>query len=95
MIAPLPESFHEGGFDYRILRRTGRIALLQKSKPNQKVGYEVIVIQQRQAEKIYGRSYGAREVMPRTEQWGFYAWTPFNLEEAQIKFTQLIREGLF
>ena len=92
---PLPDSFHERGFDYRILRRDGRIALLQKSKPNQKISYELIIIQQRQAEKIYGRAYEAREVVPRPEQWGVCAWTPFNLEIAHIKFDELRRKEGF
>jgi hypothetical protein len=91
----LPSTFRKDGFELRVVQRQGNVALLVKSKPDQSESFEVVILQHRPAETIHGKHYPAREVMPRPEQWGKYGFTPFNLELAEIKFTQLTLEGRF
>ena len=91
---PLPQTFREDGFELRVVQRRGNVALIVKSKPDQSESFEVVILQHRPAETIHGKHYPAREVMPRPEQWGICAWTPFNQQEAQILFQNLARKAV-
>ncbi len=86
---PLPKTFRQGGFDFRLLKRRGSVALFAKSKGGGRDHHELVIIQQRPAETIYGRQYPARETMPSSEDWGTYGWSPHNLAEAERRFAML------
>jgi len=89
----LPHSFNEDGFAVRMIKRSGRVAMLAKSKPEMRDFYEVVQIQQRPEETIHGKLYPAREVMPRPEQWGNAGWSCYDKEQAELKFEALTRKG--
>lgn len=87
---PLPETFRQGGFDFRILWRRGRVALLVKRKPRQKSeSFEVVLIQERAEEKICGHDYLARETMPKSESWGTEGFTFTTRADAESRFERL------
>jgi len=88
-MTPLPDQFRSDGFDFRMLKRAGDVALLVKSKPDGTPSYEVVVIQHRPAEVICGREYPAREAMPRSEGWGASGWTYIDRDAAEVRFDKL------
>ena len=93
----IPVQFAHDGFNLRLLKRTGDVALFAKSKPtHSRDTFEVVLIQHHPAESICGRAYPARESMPPSESWGTLGWSYPNLEDAQEKFRALVqgrREG--
>lgn len=91
----LPNTFSDDGFVVRVVKRRGRVALLAKSNTRISDRYEVIIIQRRPEESIHGKDYPAREVMPRSEQWGECAWSPIDRQAAETKFEELTRKGGF
>ena len=88
-MTPLPDQFRNDGFDFRLLKRAGTVALLAKVRPNGTPSYEVVVIQHRPAEVICGREYPAREAMPKSKDWGTSGWTYADREAADTRFNKL------
>lgn len=88
---PLPETFRQDGFDFRILRRRGRVALLAKGKPGHRLqSFEVVLIRERPAEIICGYEYPEREAMPPSESWGEAGWTFTTQANAETAFDRLM-----
>ena len=69
----LPERFRDGGFDFRLITRRGPVALLAKSKASLAESYEVVILQHRPKEIVFGtvlpaekhcrtRNFGAMQV---------------------------------
>ena len=92
---PLPRYFRCGGFDTKVILREGRIALLEKSKPGGTESYEVVVIQHRPAEIVFGKEHPARESMPCSESWGQEGWTYKDRQSAEKKFFLVLRNSRF
>jgi len=92
---PLPRYFRCGGFDTKVIFREGRIALLEKSKPRGTESYEVVVIQHRPAETVFGKEQPERESMPSSESWGDAGWTYSHRQDAEKKFFDLLRNSRF
>ena len=91
-VQPLPKTSRSDGFDFQVLRRHGRVAILSKQESSHgPKSYEAVVLQTRPAECIFGRELPAREVMPPSESWGTHGWSYAGLGEAAAKFNQLIR----
>ena len=86
----LPERFRSDGFDFRVLKRVDNVALLEKIKHSGAASYEVVIIQSRPAETIYGLSYPAREVMPMSEAWGVLGWSYCDRVAAEAKLASVV-----
>jgi hypothetical protein len=99
MIELLSTRFRSDGFDFQLVRREGPVALLAKQKPNySQPSFEVVIIQTRPAEHIFGRDLPEREVMPPSESWGTLGWSYADLAGAESRFNRLCparRKGLF
>jgi hypothetical protein len=89
---PLAPTFTSGGFNFRMLRREGDVALLSKVHRHGRVeSYEVVRIQHRRAKVMpNGKPLPAREAMPASEQWGTAGWTYPDLASAERRFAQLL-----
>ena len=87
-VTPLPETFRAGGFDFKLLKRDGMVALFEKTNGG-RVLYEVVIIRQLPAQTIYGRTYPPREAMPLSEAWGSEGWSPCSLEEANQTYQRV------
>jgi len=86
----LPTKFRSGGWDFKVLARRGRVALLAKTKRTMKRSiYEVVIIQVHPAKTILGRTYPEREAMPPAEAWGRWGWTATTEDEAWQLFDEL------
>lgn len=89
----LDTAFSIDGYDFRQLHRDGSVALFEKRKPNHsRPSYEVIIIQRKAAGDVFGKEMPAREVMPRPEDWGTFAWTEVTLEKARQRFNALVEQ---
>ena len=90
---PIADKFRRGGCNWRLLKRTGDVALLEQSKPNwSKPAYAVVIVQRHKAKTWPdGRVIEAREAMPPDEAWGEAGWIYSNLPPAEVKFETLIR----
>lgn len=82
------------GFTFTLLKRQGQVALFEKTKPewqSKRKLYEVVILQQC-PEKRWpdGRTTPAHEKLPKPEEWGVLAWSPYTLESAQEKFDAVV-----
>jgi hypothetical protein len=91
-MTPLPASFRSGGFDFRLVKRTGDIALFEKRKPTHTRSFFEVVIVQKRKEATFpsGRVTPAHEAMPASEQWGSAGWSYSDLEGAEKRFKSLV-----
>lgn len=84
--------FITGGFEFKLIRREGAVAMLTKRKPG--YGYESIEVVRLVAPKektIRGRLVYFEESLPPTGQWGVNGWTFQDIESADRKFDCLVR----
>ena len=89
---PLPTEFRSDGYCFQLLRRAGTVALLAKRKtPRSCPNFEVVIIQTRPAEQIFGNRLPAREMMPPSESWGVLGWSDSNFPAAETRFNRLCR----
>jgi hypothetical protein len=66
----LKSSLRKNGIDYRLLNRTGRVALFELRLEDEVCGYEVARIIVAKEGEIMGRQYPEREVMPSDDEFG-------------------------
>jgi len=92
---PLSKTFKYGGFDFQLLKRVGRVALLVKAKPRMSVSYELVILQERPTECVGGRDYPPRESLPRTSSWGRLGWSygRNERERAEMKLRDLTQSA--
>ena len=87
----LEAAFARTGFAFRLLRRSGDVALFEKRKPtHSRESFEVVIVQRHPAEQIDGRDYPERESMPKTEAWGTSGWTFTDIDNAKRKFRSVV-----
>jgi hypothetical protein len=92
MVESFPEQFRSDGFNFRLLKRQGRVALLAKEKPQHShPSFEVVHIQLHPAERVFGQDLPEREAMPPTESWGTLGWSYCALADAEARFNQLCK----
>jgi hypothetical protein len=89
----LPDTWEAAGWRFRLLKRSGKIALVAKSKGGRDA-FEVVIVQ-RQPARTWpsGRTTPAKETMPGDEQWGTCGWSPGGLTAAEAKFRELATTG--
>lgn len=91
---PLAYQFKSGGFMFQILRRNGRVVLLEKRKAGGKSrSWEVVKTVVRPSETLMGVFYPEREAMPSSSQWGKLGWTFVRLADAEGKYQRLVNAG--
>lgn len=86
----LAKVFRQDGFAYQELKRCGDVALYSKSKHGY-MGFEVVVVRNREAYTIAGKTVEPGEVYPNSEAWGTLGWTFLNYDAAIEKFNRLKR----
>lgn len=78
-------------FHFLILKRTGRIILLQKTRGESgSLSYEVAIVQ-KVAQRTFpnGITTPQHESMPSSSKWGDSGWSYVELDQAKKKFRQL------
>ena len=87
----LPNTFTQGGFDFKVIKRDGQVAMLEKSKNGYHNSmFEVVIIQKHKAKVLFGNTLEDREAMPPDEAWGQFGWTPESRERAEAIYADLV-----
>ncbi len=90
MVEVLATEFKSGGFEFKQMRRHGKVALFLKAKRGHShTTYETVIIQTHPAERVFGRDLPDREVMPSSETWGTQGWSDSDLERALARYNRL------
>ncbi len=91
---PIAKEFKSNGFQFRLLKREGLVALFEKSKSgHRELSFEVVILQvNRERTFPNGITTPERETMPSDEQWGAYGWTCQDRESAETEFKK--RSGM-
>ena len=89
---PIADKFRLDGFDFRLVKRIGDVALFEKSKPHHsRPCFEVVIVQKRRETRFpNGRVTPAHESMPASEQWGTAGWSYSERDEAEARFRRLL-----
>jgi len=88
-VIPLPETFRNDQFDFRVLKRESNVALLAKAKPGGTTSYEVVRLVRVTERELFGRVIPAHEAMPGSEQWGERGFSYCDRNRAEAKFREL------
>jgi hypothetical protein len=86
---PLPEIISKGGFQYSLIKRGRRACLYRQTDNTDSCFYEVFVLRIAPEKNFQGKILQKREIFPRNQDFGKYAWTKRTLEEANKKFDAL------
>ena len=88
---PVLKEFRKDQADFKLLKREGDVALLQKIRGDY-CGFEVVVIQKHNGYEMMGKVVPPSEFYPSSEQWGTYGFSflPSDREGAERKFQELL-----
>lgn len=70
LYTPLPLVFKKSGFTFTQVVRCPELALYRQEKDGQIHGHEVVLVRNKPAEEVFGRTYEAREAYPGDEAFG-------------------------
>jgi hypothetical protein len=93
----LANRFTYQGRKLELVERVGLIAKyrLVAGFGTQALGYELIIVQVKPAETLFGRAYPEREAYPSSEQWGTHGWSYTNHKDSvrrmQARWAGLLR----
>ena len=85
----LGATYKANQYDYQVLKREGNIVLSESEYPTH---YEVFIVRKLPAKKVFDREYPEREAPPKNEDWGQFGWTFKTRENAEKKFSQLVKK---
>ena len=108
----LPKNISKSAFILKRYERQGKYAIYEKILKSEYVvfrakhdllegdvtiGWEVIIVSQKEAGEIMGRQYPKREVYPGNEQFGSHAWTFNDFSDANRKYRSLfkVKQAIF
>jgi len=83
------------GYTYHLVKRNGLVALCRMVKPGAKDSFEVIKIQTHKKQRVFkGRVIAEQgdEYYPGAEMWGKNGWSYPDLDGAEAKYSELIKE---
>lgn len=97
----IPNTFRFRGFDYNLIKRAGMVALYSQSRGGCIDAYEVHKV--RLKAKGTGKyaqpdgtfnivEYPEKEILASNEEFGYFGWTHFTLDTANLKFQEQIRK---
>lgn len=86
----LPGQLRHDGFDLRLVKRVGRVALYEKTK-GEYTCWEIILVRKRSGRLLpTGKFLPARECYPASSDWGIRGWTAMTLTRAKKRFNELL-----
>ena len=88
----LEDNFNSKGFNLSLVKREGDVAIYKKILENSETeahNFEVIAIKRHNGYEIAGIKMPPAEMYPSNTQWGDWAYTCANLEDADKRFIQL------
>jgi hypothetical protein len=86
----IPTQFKKKGFTYTQLKRDGKRAIFQQTRPGSVVNnYEVVKIGRHIGYTMGGSSIEPAETYPGSSLWGITAWTCSSIESAMQRYDAL------
>ena len=82
----LKQIIRKNGFIYKLVHRTKRVAMYQQWDEEQLMGYEVFLIKVQKYREAFGKIFPKKEQFPGNENFGYSAWSIYNLERATKLF---------
>jgi len=95
----IPETFKKYGYDFKLLKRLGGIALYEQSSKGVVYAYEVHKVRKmamlyskftNAAGKIKVVNFPAMEKLASSSEFGMFGWSFQKKENAEIKFKELV-----
>jgi len=86
----IPTSFKKKGFTYTQLKREGKKAIFEQTRPGSNIhNYEVVKIGKHNGYTMGGVAIEPAETYPGSSLWGITGWTCCSLEEATKRYEGL------
>lgn len=86
---PIPDFYKKNGYDFKLIKRQGDVAIFSQYSEGEIIAYEVFEIR-KQKEADWGEiHYEAKERIPSNEEWGNNAYTVWTLKEAMAKVAEI------
>lgn len=89
---PLKKKFIKNGFTFSEVKRIKNFAIYKKQKTKKIFTYEVIYINTHNGYEIAGNKIEPSEVYPCTNEWGWRGYTFLELDSAEKKLNQMLKE---
>jgi hypothetical protein len=95
MIELLPDEIKRNTFIYRLVKRGEKAMMYEQFclDAQKVIAWEVFKRKIDPPKEVFGAQLGEREIFPGNEDFGKWAWSPFDLERAEYIFSQL-EQGL-
>jgi hypothetical protein len=94
MMKKLESTIRKKGFVYTLVKRQGNVAIYEQqmeSIHNSLKHYEVILVGSHNGVKIANNYLPPSEMYPSSSQWGNTGWTYSSKDEAEGKFSSLLK----
>ncbi len=86
----IPTQFKKKGFTYTQLKREGKRAIFQQTRPDSSLNnYEVVKIGRHNGYVMGGMNIEPAETYPGSSLWGITAWTCSSLDAAMTRYDAL------
>ncbi len=86
---PLSANLKRNSFSYTILRRGSNAMIYEQRAGKKTIAFEVFKILIDKPKDILGKQIPARERFPKSEDFGFTAWTYKTIEKALSKYFEI------
>ena len=87
----IPTQFKKKGFTYTQLKREGKRAIFQQTRPGSAVNnYEVVKIGRHNGCVMGGMAIEPAETYPGSSLWGITAWTCSSIDDAMRRYDALV-----
>ena len=88
---PLTDFYRNNGYDYKLEKRVGDVAVFEQYSEGKLIAYEVFEVR-KQKETDWGTvHYEAKEKVPSSEEWGNNAFTVSSLKRADFYVEQILK----
>lgn len=91
----IPDSYTKYTHTRTLERRDGRVAMYKISRRSRFLGYEVVIVQQRDKPVTIGKStLPAGEYLPASSMWGVFGWSfmPNELGRAEERYAKCCKQ---
>ena len=88
----LPQTFRKNGYDYTLVKRDDLVAMYEQHISDTVSRFEVFKIKIAPDTYIHDNFIPSHECIPSNEQFGITAWSCWDREQAEIKFSEISRD---
>jgi hypothetical protein len=79
------QEFKKYASTYKLLEHVGKVVLYSLSRGERLLGFEVMVMQHRQAAVLGGRELTGGDSLPSTSSWGQFGWSYLSTQQESAK----------